>query len=109
MVYRLRIGTIFEAVVDTEGREMRGFHRAGAATALRAGENLDSPETAMMVLQAVNIREGKALLVFVNLPLCRRGGEGRRKMKMKTIDTSLPHIHRIVCGQGRKGPADKGG
>jgi hypothetical protein len=68
MVYRLRIGTIFEAVVDTKGEKSALFSGWGQDGAPH-WKNLESPVIAMAILQAVNIREGKSLPAFVNLPL----------------------------------------
>jgi hypothetical protein len=75
MVYRLRIGTIFEAVVDTKGEKCAVFTGWGGDGAPH-WKNLNSPGIAMMVLQAVNIREGKSLPSFVNLPLGVDAGQG---------------------------------
>jgi hypothetical protein len=68
MVYRLRIGVIFEAVVDTKGEKSALFTGWGADGAPH-WKNLDSPAISLAILQAVNIREGKSLPAFVNLPL----------------------------------------
>ena len=73
MVYRLRIGTIFEAVVDTKGEKCAVFSGWGDGGAPH-WKDLDSPVLAQAVLQAVNIREGKSLPAFVNLPLAGQGG-----------------------------------
>ncbi|MGB7569444.1 MAG: DUF3450 family protein [Chitinivibrionales bacterium] len=72
-VYRLRIGTIFEAVVDTKGEKCAVFSGWGGDGAAR-WKDLGSPILAQAVLQAVNIREGKSLPAFVNLPLAGQGG-----------------------------------
>jgi hypothetical protein len=68
MVYRLRMGTIFEAVVDTKGEKSAVFAGWGADGAPR-WRNLESTASAAAILEAVNIREGRALPSFVNLPL----------------------------------------
>jgi Protein of unknown function (DUF3450) len=68
MVYRLRIGTIFEAVVDTKGEKSAVFTGWGADNAPR-WKYLESGQTAAALLESVNIREGRALPAFVNLPL----------------------------------------
>jgi hypothetical protein len=68
MVYRLRIGTVFEAVVDTKGEKSAVFAGWGADGAPR-WRNLESTAVAAALLSAVNIREGRALPSFVNLPL----------------------------------------
>jgi len=74
MVYRLRIGTIFEAVVDTKGEKSAVFTGWGDDGAPH-WRNLNSPKTAMAILQAVNVREGRSLPVFVNLPLGAGAGK----------------------------------
>ena len=74
-VYRLRIGAIFEAVVDTKGEKCAIFSGWGGDGAPH-WKDLDSPVLAEAVLQAVNIREGKSLPAFVNLPLAGGPGQG---------------------------------
>jgi len=78
LVYRLRIGSFFEAVVDTKGEKSAVFAGWVSDGAPR-WKNLDSPAIAMAVLQAVNIREGKSLPAFVNLPLAVDAGQGGAK------------------------------
>ena len=68
IVYRLRIGAIFEAVVDVKGERCAVFTGWGADGAPH-WKNPESPPIALAVLQAVNIREGKSLPAFVDLPL----------------------------------------
>jgi TolA-binding protein len=68
MVYRLRIGTIFEGVVDTKGEKSAVFTGWGADNAPR-WKYMESAGTSAAMLEAVNIREGRALPAFVNLPL----------------------------------------
>lgn len=68
MVYRLRIGTFFEAVVDAKGEKSALFAGWGYDGAPH-WKNLDSPAIAAAILHAVNIREGKSLPAFVNLPM----------------------------------------
>ena len=106
MVYRLRIGTIFEAVVDTKGEKCAVFTGWGDDGAPH-WKNLDSPDTAMMVLQAVNIREGKSLPAFVNLPLPARG-TGRRKMKKILFIVLCLTFTASYAGKAEKTQADKG-
>ena len=77
MVYRLRIGTIFEAVVDTKGEKCAVFSGWGDDGAPH-WKDLDSPVLAQAVLQAVNIREGKSLPAFVNLPLADREAQSEK-------------------------------
>ncbi len=78
MVYRLRIGTIFEAVVDTKGEKCAVFTGWGVDGAPH-WKNLNSPTSALAILQAVNVREGKSLPAFVNLPLAVDAGQGGAK------------------------------
>jgi hypothetical protein len=74
MVYRLRIGTIFEAVVDTKGEKCAVFTGWGDGGAPH-WKNLNSPTSALAILQAVNVREGKSLPSFVNLPIAVGAGQ----------------------------------
>jgi uncharacterized membrane-anchored protein YhcB (DUF1043 family) len=73
MVYRLRIGTIFESVVDTKGEKSAVFTGWGADGAPR-WKVLESASASLALLEAVNIREGRALPAFVNLPLASGAG-----------------------------------
>ena len=68
MVYRLRIGSIFEAVVDVKGEKCALFEGWNPDGAPR-WKTLASATTAIALLQAINIREGKSLPAFVNIPL----------------------------------------
>jgi hypothetical protein len=73
-VYRLRIGTFFEAVVDEKGEHcavFKGWGDDGGPT----WEKINSPAIAAALLRAVNIREGKSLPAFVNLPVALHGGD----------------------------------
>lgn len=68
MVYRLRIGAIFEAIVDTEGRNAflwtsaEGDHDS-------VWVPVDNKATATALLKAVHIREGTTVPELVELPL----------------------------------------
>jgi cytochrome c556 len=75
MVYRLRIGTFFEAVVDLQGQKCALFEGLNNDGSPR-WKTQDSPQTAQAILQAVNIREGKSLPAFVNLPLASEVVQG---------------------------------
>ena len=67
-VYRLRIGSFFEAVVDVKGEKCALFEGWNAAGAPR-WKTLESAATASALLLAINIREGKSLPALVNIPL----------------------------------------
>ncbi|MFP4522455.1 MAG: DUF3450 family protein [Fibrobacterota bacterium] len=76
--YRLRIGTIFEAVVDAKGEKYalwQGIKEDGTPEWL-TGED---PETAARILSAVKIREGKSVPEFVPLPFAHNKGEEGEK------------------------------
>jgi hypothetical protein len=67
-VYRLRIGSFFEAVVDIKGEKcalFEGWDNEGAPQWKTVGDL----QTAQALLLAVNIREGRSLPSFVTLPL----------------------------------------
>jgi hypothetical protein len=71
-VYRLRIGAVFEAVVDAEGRKAFLWTSAGERTDtvwVPAGNET----TAGALLKAVRIREGKTVPELVDLPIAGRG------------------------------------
>ena len=66
-VYRLRIGTLFEAAVDAQGSNYAlwtGSDSTGNGEWTTGSDN----ETASALLNAVNIREGKSLPSLVELP-----------------------------------------
>lgn len=74
-VYRLRIGAVFEAVVDADGRKAFLWNPQG--------ENADSQwvpagkeETAAVLLKAVKIREGKTVPELVDLPIATSRKQG---------------------------------
>jgi len=74
MVYRLRIGAFFEAVVNLKGEECAVWY-ASDSTGWRT---IEDPSIAGEILKAANIREGKTMPSFVNLPLVAdkmKGGE----------------------------------
>ena len=74
-VYRLRIGSFFEAVVDVKGERCALFDGWDKDGAPRWNLMAD-PQTAQALLQAVNIREGRSLPAFVNIPLAPSGSRG---------------------------------
>ena len=96
MVYRLRIGTIFEAVVDTKGEKCAVFSGWGDDGAPH-WKDLDSPVLAQAVLQAVNIREGKSLPAFVNLPL--RGRDREAQSEKIIFHGPFADNNGVVCRQ----------
>jgi hypothetical protein len=67
LVYRLRIGTIFEALVDIKGEKCALFEGWSDNGAPR-WKKMESAYVAQAILSAVNIREGKALPAFVKIP-----------------------------------------
>jgi hypothetical protein len=64
-VYRLRIGTFFEAVVNPKGEECAVWHGSGGM----GWKTIKDPAIASQILKAAQIREGKSLPSFVKLPL----------------------------------------
>jgi hypothetical protein len=75
LVYRLRIGAVFEAVVDLKGERCALFDGWNADGAPRWRVPREGG-VAGALLMAVNIREGKALPAFVNLPLAPAPAQG---------------------------------
>jgi cell division protein FtsB len=71
-VYRLRIGAFFEAVVDIKG-EQCAVWRVSDTTGWKTINDLS---VAAELLKAANIREGKSLPEFVNLPLAVEAQKG---------------------------------
>jgi hypothetical protein len=69
-VYRLRIGTFFEAVVNLKGEECAVWYGAGG------WKTLKDAAVAAQLLKAANIREGKSLPAFVKLPLVAESEKG---------------------------------
>ena len=68
MVYRLRVGTFFEAIVDVKGEKVL-FWRGSDEKGVARWEPTDDVEIAAAVLRAVNIREGRQTPDFARLPL----------------------------------------
>ncbi|MFP4415679.1 MAG: hypothetical protein ACOC4C_05100 [Fibrobacterota bacterium] len=66
--YRLRLGTIFEAVVNTEGTKAALWSGRSDNGDYR-WELIDNAVTASQILKAVNVREGKEVPELVELPL----------------------------------------
>ena len=63
----LRIGDIFEAVIDEEGKVCAFWHGADARGQGR-WDVVRDPAAAAVVLKAINVRQGKALPSFVDVP-----------------------------------------
>ena len=63
----LRIGSVFEAVVDDDGKN-GALWRGNDTTGRPLWQALTDAETRSMVLTAINIRESRALPAFVVLP-----------------------------------------
>jgi hypothetical protein len=72
-VFRLRIGTVFEAMVDEKGTAAALWAGSDSAGAPRWTVSRD-PAVTGPILKAVEIRDGKALPAFVELPF--GSGEG---------------------------------
>ena len=69
-VYRLRIGTVLEAAVDSKGEQAFFWDRAGGWQA--AGD----PSLAPSLLKAIKIREGKTVPSLVQIPFVQGEPEG---------------------------------
>jgi len=69
VVYRLRIGALFEAVVDQQGTQ--AFIWSGDSSKLSSGKYtaVEDAAVAATILAAVKIREGKSIPELVRLPL----------------------------------------
>jgi hypothetical protein len=70
-VYRLRIGTLFEAAVDAQGNNYAlwaGVDSTGGTVWTTGSENA----VAAGILNAINIREGKSLPSLVELPFSNK-------------------------------------
>ena len=75
-VYRLRIGAVFEAVVDADGRKAFLWTPSGEEETDSLWVPAETAETAAELLKAVKIREGKTVPELVELPLVRSMKEG---------------------------------
>jgi chromosome segregation ATPase len=74
-VYRLRIGAFFEAIVNLKGEECAVWYGAGDPE----WKTIKNPAIASEILKAANIREGKSLPAFVNLPLAADAEKGGKQ------------------------------
>ena len=74
-VYRLRIGTFFEAVVNLKGDECAIWYGPGSA----GWKTIKDPAIAAQICKAANIREGKSLPAFVKLPLVADAEKGGKQ------------------------------
>ena len=72
--YRLRIGCLFEAAVDAEGTKYALWDGTDS-TGNQQWNVFKDPENASKVLKAVNIREGKALPAFAQVPFTMKRNE----------------------------------
>lgn len=70
-VYRLRIGTFFEAIVNLKGEECAVWYGGGGGW-----KTISDVGVATQILKAANIREGKSLPSFVKLPLVAEAQKG---------------------------------
>lgn len=71
-VYRLRIGTVFEAIVDAKGEN--------AFIWAESGEWKECDSSALSILEAVEVRGGKKVPVMVDLPfIIRKMEDGNDK------------------------------
>jgi Protein of unknown function (DUF3450). len=63
----LRIGDVFEAIVDEDGK-VCAFWRGADSTGRALWEVVKDQTIASTVLKAINVREGKSLPAFIDLP-----------------------------------------
>jgi chromosome segregation ATPase len=70
-VYRLRIGTFFEALVNLKGEECAVWYGGS-----EGWKTINDLGVAAQILKAANIREGKSLPSFVKLPLVAEAQKG---------------------------------
>ena len=75
MVYRLRIGTFFEAVVNVKGDECAVWYPSDTT----GWRTIKDVSIAGEIFKAANIREGKTMPSFVNLPLVADGAKGGKE------------------------------
>ena len=73
-VYRLRIGAFFEAVVNLKGEECAVWYGKDSGWKV-----IKDMAVAADIMKAANIREGKSLPEFVNLPLVAESEKGGEK------------------------------
>ena len=73
-VYRLRIGTFFEAVVNLKGDECAVWYGSSGGW-----KTIKDASVAAQILKASNIREGKSLPAFVKLPLVADADKGGKQ------------------------------
>jgi hypothetical protein len=63
----LRIGNVFEAIVDEDGK-VCAFWQGADSTGRPLWVVVNNQTTASTVLKAINVREGKSLPSFIDLP-----------------------------------------
>jgi hypothetical protein len=74
-VYRLRIGTFFEAVVNIKGDECAVWYGSESP----GWKTIKDASVASQILKAAQIREGKSLPSFVKLPLVADSEKGGKQ------------------------------
>ncbi len=74
-VYRLRVGSFFEAVVNMKGTECAVWYSGSG----KKWETIKDPSVATDILKAATIREGKTIPEFVTLPLVAKTKKGGKK------------------------------
>jgi hypothetical protein len=74
-VYRLRVGSFFEAVVNMNGDECAVWYGADN----KGWKTIKDPAVATQILKAATIREGKTIPEFVTLPLVAGAEKGGAK------------------------------
>jgi hypothetical protein len=77
-VYRLRIGTFFEAIVNIKGEECAVWLGPGAPSG-QEWKTIKDLAIASELLKAVNIREGKSLPAFVKIPILAEAEKGGKQ------------------------------
>jgi len=68
--HRLRIGSIFEAVVNSKGTKC-GIWDGWDSEGKERWQIIEDPAIAGQILKGINVREGKALPTFVKLPIAQ--------------------------------------
>ena len=74
-VYRLRIGAFFEAIVNLKGEECAVWYGSDSL----GWRTINDPAIAAELFKAANIREGKSMPAFVNLPLVAEAEKGGKR------------------------------
>lgn len=74
----LQIGNVFEAVVDDDAKVCAFWRGVGNADH-QEWEVIRDPQVASLVLRAINVRQGKALPSFIDLPYGVSAAKGAKK------------------------------